>query len=151
MQNLEVIPTYIAVKPTPSSKLRLARLYTELREEGFEIADFDYLHVTVFMSGVAVNERQQKLSRRPGDHFDAKIVEVKQLGDWTVFVLESEDLVARHNEWRRQGLVSKYPEFIPHLSVAKAEMTPEFKQRLSSFEGTEIRLYRETIKIGYKD
>lgn len=125
-------------------------------DAGVEPLGDDKYHCTVCYD---VNNQafKEHIPQLPFKSFEGKIIGVEELGNRKgdlvnaiAFVLESPELVAEHNLFKKVGHTHTFEDYIPHVSIcykvtpAEAERVKLIAQRLF---GTVLYFDRESIEV----
>lgn len=131
---------YVCLYPSVSDTAFLRRRCKVL--DGSPVTNF---HVAIVYSP-SLTRRNPSLYTQSKDVYKTVITDVKNLGEYTTVILElTPELEQLQKKWLDNGAVSTYPNFIPHLSLAKKQATlmqlDSLKDRLLD---REITLSNET-------
>lgn len=124
-EDLNMNRKYVAIVYTDESQQKLSKW---CQENGFDLTktysgkdqspdEFDF-HTTVFYS---INEATIKNEVIPLTHGEAFPVKLKLLGDnkdIPVLVISSPGIKDIREEFVRRGLMDKWPDYIPHISLS---------------------------------
>jgi 2'-5' RNA ligase len=125
MEEISKSRKYVAVIYDDESQRKMREW---CQENGFDLTkkyngreqpqeDFDF-HTTVFYS---INESQMRNEMLPLTHGEAFPVKLKLLGenqDIPVLVIVSPGINDIREEFVRRGLMDKWPDYIPHISLS---------------------------------
>ncbi len=115
----------------------------------------DY-HCTVCYD-VQNQEWREHIPQLPYKTFEAKVIDVEEMGEWkdgvisaVALVLDSPDLVEEHELFLNVGHTHTYDDFIPHCSIAY-KLTEEEAERVKMIArrliGKVLYFSRESIEL----
>ena len=137
---------YLWVNPSQVSTLKILRL---LHNAPFKTYSSTELHCTVLYSKDIV-EKLDLPDDRVCTGYITEILSWQDHKDRTIFVasVDSDDLVLLHNQVVAQGLNHSYPEFNPHITLAKDVDVSDQKVKLW-LDYTNSQLALKPLKIAF--
>lgn len=127
---------YVYVSPTEITfKQAFVKMFPEL-----PVTPDGELHCTVMYSPEGTPDKDAAFTLLDTDReFPAAISELvcwegHDKAGYMVLKLTSLDLSNRHMQWRGLGCVPTFPDYTPHITMAKkVELTDELKQKIAEF------------------